>query len=59
MQVAGQQLWLPAVVVGCFGIVAFFGMRTYLGHETGQQLAAYNDVVQMPERTAHITITLP
>jgi type VI secretion system protein ImpK len=52
-------LWLPAVVVGCFGIVAFFGMRTYLGHETGQQLAAYNDVVQMPERTAHITITLP
>ncbi|HEL2977820.1 TPA: type IVB secretion system protein IcmH/DotU [Stenotrophomonas maltophilia] len=52
-------LWLPAVVVGCFGIVAFFGMRTYLGHETQQQLAAYNDVVQMPERTAHITITLP
>ncbi|WP_164072637.1 type IVB secretion system protein IcmH/DotU [Stenotrophomonas maltophilia] len=52
-------MWLPAVMVGCFGIVAFFGMRTYLDLETRQQLAAHKDVVQMPDRTAHITITLP
>lgn len=52
-------LWMPAVLVGCVGVVAFFGMRLYLGHQTQQQLAAFNNVVQMPERTAHITITLP
>jgi type VI secretion system protein ImpK len=52
-------MWLPAVLVGCFGVLAFFGLRFYMGHETQKQLAAYNDVVQMPERTAHITITLP
>lgn len=52
-------LWLPAAVVGCFGLLAFIGLRTYMGHDTRQQLAAYNNVVQMPERTAHITITLP
>ncbi|WP_449466698.1 type IVB secretion system protein IcmH/DotU [Stenotrophomonas humi] len=52
-------LWLPAVVVGCFGAVAFFGLRLYMSHETNKQLAAYNNVVQMPERAAHITITLP
>ena len=44
---------------GCFGVLAFIGLRTYMGHDTRQQLAAYNNVVQMPERTAHITITLP
>lgn len=52
-------MWLPAMLVGCFGVLAFFGLRFYMGHETEKQLAAYNDVVQMPERTAHITITLP
>lgn len=52
-------MWLPAVLVAGFGILAFIGLRTYMGHQTEKQLAAYNDVVQMPERTAHITITLP
>lgn len=52
-------LWLPAAVVIVIGLLGYFGMRTWLGHQTGQQLAAYNNVVQMPERTAHVTITLP
>ena len=52
-------LWLPAAVVVAIGLLGYFGMRTWLGHQTGQQLAAYNNVVQMPERTAHVTITLP
>jgi len=52
-------LWLPAVVVAVIGLLGYFGMRTWLGHQTEQQLAAYQNVVQMPERTAHITITLP
>lgn len=52
-------LWLPAALVAGFGLLGFFGLRTYLGHQTEKQMAAYNDVVQMPQRTAHITITLP
>lgn len=52
-------LWLPAVVVAAVGVLGYFGMRAWLGHQTEQQLAAYHQVVQMPERTAHITITLP
>jgi len=52
-------LWLPAALVAGFGVIGFFGLRFYLGHETQQRMAAYNDVVQMPQRTAHITITLP
>jgi len=46
-------------VVTAVGVLGYFGMRAWLGHQTEQQLAAYNHVVQMPERTAHITITLP
>ncbi|WP_332840093.1 type IVB secretion system protein IcmH/DotU [Stenotrophomonas sp. Iso1] len=52
-------MWLPAALVGCFGVLAFFGLRMYMGHETQSQMAAFNDVVQLPERTAHVTITLP
>lgn len=52
-------MWLPAALVACFGLLSFFGLHTYLHHQTEKQLAAYNDVVQMPQRTAHITITLP
>lgn len=52
-------LWMPAALVAVFGVIGFLGLRTYMGHQTEQRLAAYNDVVQMPQRTAHITITLP
>lgn len=52
-------LWLPAALVAVFGVLGFFGLRAYLAHQTERQLAAYNQVIQMPQRTAHITITLP
>lgn len=52
-------LWLPAVLVGTFGLLGYFGLSAWLGHRTEQRMAAYQQVVQMPERTAHVTITLP
>ncbi|MCD9046509.1 MULTISPECIES: type IVB secretion system protein IcmH/DotU [unclassified Luteimonas] len=52
-------LWAPAVVVACFGLIGYFGLHAWTGQQTEERLAAYNQVVQMPERTAHITITLP
>lgn len=52
-------LWLPAVLVAGFGLLGYLGLNAWFGHQTDQTLAAYNNVVQMPERTAHITITLP
>jgi len=52
-------LWLPAAVVVAVGLLGYFGMRAWTGHQTEQELAAFHDVVQMPERTAHVTITLP
>ncbi|KAB7769641.1 type IVB secretion system protein IcmH/DotU [Xanthomonas maliensis] len=52
-------LWLPAALVAGFGVLGFFGLRFYLDHQTETRMAAYNDIVQMPQRTAHITITLP
>lgn len=52
-------LWVPAAIVGAFGILAFFGLRSYMHAQTEKQLAAYNNVVQMPQRVAHVTITLP
>ncbi|RBC68501.1 DotU family type IV/VI secretion system protein, partial [Xanthomonas oryzae pv. oryzae] len=52
-------LWLPAALVTGFGLLGFFGLRLSLDHQTERRMAAYNQVVQMPQRTAHITITLP
>ncbi len=52
-------LWLPAVLVAGFGLLGYLGLNAWFGHQTEQTLAAYNNVVQMPERTAHVTITLP
>ncbi|MEN1926822.1 DotU family type IV/VI secretion system protein [Luteimonas qiangzhengi] len=52
-------LWLPAVLVAGFGLLGYLGLNAWSGQQTDQTLAAYNNVVQMPERTAHITITLP
>lgn len=52
-------LWLPAALVAAFGVLGFLGIRGYLDHRTEQRLAAYDKVIQIPQRTAHITITLP
>nr|WP_231583342.1 type IVB secretion system protein IcmH/DotU [Luteimonas sp. FCS-9] len=52
-------LWLPAAIVAAFGMLGWLGLNAWLDRQTERELAAYADVVQMPERTAHITITLP
>lgn len=52
-------LWAPAAVLAGVALLGYFGISTLLGRETGRQLAGYDKVVQLPERTAHLTITLP
>src|SRR5690554_4732531 len=52
-------LWLPAVLVAAFGLAGYLGLNVWFGSHTDRQLAAFENVVQMPERTAHVTITLP
>ena len=52
-------IWLPAAAVAIFGLIGYFGLNAWMVRQTEQRLSAYNNVVQMPDRTAHITITLP
>lgn len=52
-------LWAPAVVLAVVGLVGWFALGGALAGETERELAAYEDVVRMPGRTAHLTITLP
>lgn len=52
-------LWAFAAVLAFFGILAFIGLRSTLGHHTDRQLAAYQDVVKLPSRSANVSITLP
>lgn len=52
-------LWAPAAVLAVVGALGYFGLTLLLERHTTQQLAGYNDVVQLPARTAHLTITLP
>lgn len=52
-------LWAPAAVLAVVGLGGYFGLGTLLARNTDQQLAAYHEVVQLPGRTAHLTVTLP
>ena len=52
-------LWAPAAVLAVVGLLGYFGLDALLGGHTEQQLAGYHEVVQLPGRTAHLTITLP
>ena len=52
-------LWAPAAVLTVVGLLGYFGLDALLGGHTEQQLAGYHEVVQLPGRTAHLTITLP
>lgn len=52
-------LWAPAAVLAVVGLGGFFGLNLMLKKNTAKQLASYNNVVQLPARTAHLTITLP
>lgn len=52
-------LWVLAAVFAVAGLGAFLGFRTTLVRHTSTTLAAYNDLIKLPPRTAHVTITLP
>lgn len=52
-------LWAPAAFLAGVGLLGFFGLNALLARHTDQELAGYKDVVQLPARTAHLTITLP
>ncbi|WP_027865050.1 type IVB secretion system protein IcmH/DotU [Massilia alkalitolerans] len=52
-------LWVLGAVFMVAGLGAYLGFRTALSNETGAQMAAYNDLVKLPPKAAHVTITLP
>jgi type VI secretion system protein ImpK len=52
-------LWVLLTVFAVAGLGAYLGFRGTLAHDTETTLAAYNDLVKLPPRAAHVTITLP
>lgn len=52
-------LWAAASVLVMAGLVGYFTLRVALQNDTTSRLATYHDLVQMPARTASLTITLP
>jgi type VI secretion system protein ImpK len=52
-------LWVLCSVFALISALAYIGLRTTLSSHTEQQVQAYNDVVRMAPRQAHVTITLP
>ncbi|MCD2516327.1 type IVB secretion system protein IcmH/DotU [Massilia sp. G4R7] len=52
-------LWVLGTVFLVAGLGAYLGFRTALSRETDGALAQYNDLVKLPPKAAHVTITLP
>jgi type VI secretion system protein ImpK len=52
-------LWVVGSVLALAAMLAFLGLRQLLQHQTEGDLARYSQIVSMPERPAHVTITLP
>ncbi len=52
-------LWAVAATLAVVGLFSYFGLNHTLQAHTRRQLAAYHHIIQMPARTANITITLP
>ena len=52
-------LWVLGTVFLVAGLGAYLGFRTALSSETETALAQYNDLVKLPPKAAHVTITLP
>jgi len=52
-------VWTAAAILAVVGIVGFLTLRIALENDTQARLAPYQDLVQMPARTANLTITLP
>lgn len=52
-------LWVLTSVFALAGLGAYLGFAGMLSSDTDKTLAAYNDLVKLPPRAAHVTITLP
>lgn len=52
-------LWVLCSVFALISALAYIGLRASLSSHTSEQVQAYNDVVRMAPRQAHVTITLP
>jgi type VI secretion system protein ImpK len=52
-------MWVIASTMALFGLIGFFGLRGWLGHETRQTLSAHQSIVQLAPRSANVHISLP
>lgn len=52
-------LWVMGAVFAVVGLGGYLGFRTVLAGDTEATLAQYNDLVKLPPKAAHVTITLP
>lgn len=52
-------LWTPALVLGVVGAISFTAFNLMLSTDTQAQMALLDNVIQLPTRTASLTITLP
>ena len=52
-------LWVLGAVFRVAGLGAYLGFRTVLAKDTETTLAHYNDLVKLPPKAAHVTISLP
>lgn len=52
-------VWIAAAAMAAIGIISYATLRISLQRNTTQGLSAYSNLVQLPERTANLTITLP
>lgn len=52
-------LWVIGSVFALLGLFAFIGLRLALDRSTRQDLSAYQELIKLPPKAAHLTITLP
>lgn len=55
----GIPYWAPLLACCAVALGAWLLLDAMLARRTDHDLASYQDVIQMPARTAHLTITLP
>lgn len=52
-------LWVIGSVFAAITLVAYIGLRTWLGQSAEEQLAGYEELIKLPPATATLKITLP
>ena len=52
-------LWVIGSVFALLGLVAFVALRWSLDRSTHAELSSYQQLIKLPPRAAHLTITLP